>query len=158
MRQLVSTLVAVALAGIVAVPAFGRATTEGQRLLVPFSTTVGDNPCTGEAVAVQGELLVVTRTTEDASGGFHATIVLVPHGVTAVGLLTGTTYTYAAATHSSFTSSGPPQNEVTDTFTTVVAGVDGGGNLVIRGVFHETVAANGEITAFVDRIAATCVG
>jgi hypothetical protein len=34
----------------------------------------------------------------------------------------------------------------------------GGGNLLVTGVFHETVDANGEITALVENVAARCVG
>jgi hypothetical protein len=36
--------------------------------------------------------------------------------------------------------------------------ISSSGNLLVTGVLHETVDANGEITALVENVAARCVG
>lgn len=146
------------LAGAATGTALADATSETEVFTVPFATTVGDNPCTGEAVTVTGELRFVVHTTVDATGGFHSKIVIVPTRASGVGETTGTRYVYAGATTSAFNLTGPPQNTVTDTFTTVVASKGSGGNLIVTGVFHETVSATGEVTAFVDNVQARCTG
>jgi hypothetical protein len=135
-----------------------KAVVTTERTIVPFSTVVGDNPCTGEPVALEGELLVITHTTENATGGFNANIFLIPRGVTGHGLLTGADYLFVGPTHSTFTLSELPQNEVTDTFSSVLVSPGGGGNLLVQGTFHETVNANGEVTALVENVGASCVG
>ena len=60
------------IAGVTTGTALAAASSQTEVFTVPFSTTVGDNPCTGEPVAVTGELRFVVHTTTDASGGFHS--------------------------------------------------------------------------------------
>lgn len=109
-------------------------------------------------MALEGELLVVSHVTENAGGGYTANIFLIPQSTRGVGLVSGGDYLFVGATHSSFTLNGPLQNQVTDTFTSNLVSPGGGGNLLVTGVFHETVNANGEIAALVDNVGVSCVG
>jgi hypothetical protein len=157
-QRVMPLLMAALVAGLAAPAVHAEATAAAQKLTVPFSTIIGDNPCTGEPAAVEGELVILVRTTMDASGGLHTGIVLRAAEVTAIGLESGEAYVYKAVTTSSFQLSGPPQNELTEAFTTTLVSPGTGGNLVISGIFHETVAATGEVTAFVDDVDAMCTG
>jgi hypothetical protein len=134
-----------------AAPGFAATTT------IPFSTTIGDNPCTNEAVAVAGELLVITHVA-DSGETYSATSVLVPRRVTGVGLDSGESYAFVGATHSTFTLAGSGQTQVTDTVTMNLVSPEGSGNLLFTGVFHETVNANGDVTAIVEQTGARCTG
>lgn len=157
LRRTVVPLMALLLVGATS-SALAQAAPVTERTTIPLSTVIGDNPCTGEPVALEGELLVVSHITENAGGGFTANIFLIPQRVRGVGLVSGSAYLFNGATHSSFTLNGPAQNQVTDTFTSNLVSPGGGGNLLVTGVFHETVDANGEITALVENVAARCVG
>jgi hypothetical protein len=157
MRRTIISLAAVLILAAMAPPAMAATTTTTEITTIPFTTTIGDNPCTGEPVTLQGELRVITHVTESA-GSYIANSFLLPRRVTGVGVSTGAEYVFVGATHSSFTLTGALQNEVTDTFSSSLVSRGGGGNLLVTGVFHETVNANGEVTALVDSVGATCTG
>jgi hypothetical protein len=125
---------------------------------ISLSFVVPATPCTGEAVAVEGTLQLVSSSTTDGAGGLHTVSVFSSQRLVGTGLETGAIYNGRYGGHSTFTLSGPPQSSVTDTFQMVLVGAGGVGNLVILGVFHETVDANGVVQAQVDVGGATCTG
>ncbi|MEO5576309.1 MAG: hypothetical protein ABIR67_08635 [Gaiellaceae bacterium] len=61
MRFVLIALSTLVLAAASTIPAAVAAETEVNRVSDPFSTVVGDSPCTGEPVAVKG-MLVLSRT------------------------------------------------------------------------------------------------
>jgi hypothetical protein len=123
-----------------------------------FTTVVPWTPCTGEAVLVQGQARLVTHTVTDPVGGTHIAQVWASSQLTGVGMTTGTAYHGTDGATSAFVSTGPPQNTLTDTFHTILVGAGRAGNLLLTGVFHETVDATGAVTAQVDTFSATCTG
>jgi hypothetical protein len=155
-RFVLIALAAVVMAAASTVPAAVAAETEISRLSVTFSTVVGDNPCTEEPVVVEGTLVILSRTTVGETGNLSSSILLLLRDVTAVGVETGASYVYRSVTGSSFTLQ--QGTSVTDTSTLVLVRPGSGGNLLVRLVFHETLAATGEVTALVENGGATCTG
>jgi len=125
---------------------------------ISLSFVFPSTPCTGEAVAVEGTLHLVSSSSTDAAGGLHTVSVFSSQQLVGTGLATGASYNGTYEGHSTFTLSGPPQNTVTDTFQMVLAGTGGVGNLVIVGVFHETVDADGVVRSQVDVGSSKCTG
>jgi hypothetical protein len=138
------------------IPAAVAAETEINRVTVPFSTVVGDNPCTGEPVAVEGTLAILSRTTVAEDGSLSSSIRILALDTTAVGVETGASYLYRSMTGSSFTLQ--QGSTVTDTSTLVLASPGSGGDLHVRLLFHETVSATGEVTTLVENGGASCSG
>lgn len=153
MRRVLTTIAVVAGIGCIAGAPAGAATSATR---VPFATVVGDNPCTGESVAVEGTLLVVARTTTGPSGTLSSGVVVVPTDVTAIGTETGTAYGYHGATTSSFTLH--DGTSVTDTSTIVLTQPGSGAELLVHLLFHETLTPTGEVATVVEGGGATCAG
>ena len=123
-----------------------------ERLPVAFEA---ENPCTGEALFVEGTLHLVGRTTEDAAGGLHlmghsnlegkatsasgAGYVLVPGGNNPVSVRSGALQTLAS--HSKFVRQG--EGVAADDFAS-------------SWIFHLTVDAEGNIDPVVDKFASEC--
>jgi hypothetical protein len=116
----------------------------------------GRRPCTGEPVAVEGTLVILSRTTVSEAGGPSSSIWLLPDAVTAVGVETGASYVYRSVTGSSFTLQ--QGTSVADTSTLALIRPGSGGNLLVRILLHETLTATGEVTALVENGGATCTG
>ena len=139
-----------------AAPAWAQATIFRERIVVPFA--IDDvNPCTGEAVSIEGELTITVQDVADAQGGEHFTFTLVPHLVRGVGE-SGATYKAVggARSHFNFTPGGVFNETLTDTFNLISQG--GSDNFVTHFVFHVTVNANGELTVVVIQEQAECRG
>jgi hypothetical protein len=156
-RKILALMITLVLAAVTAFPAYAQAFTITERVIEPFETTVP--ACNGEDVTVSGELLLISHTTIDAGGGIHSTFTLVPGEVRGVGSVTGIQYKAVGGQRDHFNADADfaPLNE---TFTSMFNLVSQGGtdNLQIKATFHMTINANGEVTAFVDRFSAECVG
>ena len=118
---------------------------------------VATTPCTGEEVLVTGDFHVVTNVVEDNAGGSHVVLSFAWAQLVGTGVTSGVAYHGQDGSHSAFASR-LPQNELTAAFSMVLASSGAGGNLVVQGVFHETVDANGEVRALVEFDGATCTG
>lgn len=123
-----------------------------ERLPVAFEV---ENPCTGEALFVEGTLHLVGRTTEDAAGGLHlmghsnlegkatsasgARYVLVSGGNNPVSVRSGALQTLAS--HTKFVRQG--EGVAADDFVT-------------SWIFHLTVDTEGNIDLVVDKFTSEC--
>ena len=141
-------------------PAAAQATFYRESVTVPFNYTV-PNSCTGD------DLLVVGRTAYDLfevvnpRGGYTITETYSTSG-TAVGVDSGTEYTLLSSNH---VASSKPQGGVqggaqifTAAFHMYFISPGAGTNVLVQGVFHYTVNAQGEFVASVDNATTQCVG
>jgi hypothetical protein len=128
------------------------------REIVPFQGTI--RGCSGERiVTVRGQLLLITRFSEDPSGGFHAIIVFVPRRITAVSS-SGVTYRVVGGDRQAFyfrLRSGRETATFTRTVEFPIISEGGEDQLLTRTTFHSTMSANGVITV-VDKFSEMCVG
>ena len=143
-------------AAVTASSATAEAITTTEREIVPFATTASG--CVGEDVFLSGELLLISHTTFDASGGGHSKVTLVPKNVRGVGSVSGTQYKAVGGSRSHFisTSSSALSFSITDMFNFISAtSID---NMQVKFTFHVTLNANGIQTALVENFSAKCVG
>ena len=156
-RKILALMITLVLAAVTAFPAYAQAFTITERVSEPFETIVP--ACNGEDATVAGELLLIFHTTIDAGGGIHSKFTLVPREVRGVSSVTETLYKAVGGQRDQFNADadGAP---LTETFTSMFNLVSQGGtdNLQVKVTFHITINANGEVTAFVDRFSAECVG
>src|SRR6187455_3196768 len=148
-RKILVFVIMFALAAVTAFPAYAQAITFTDRVIVPFETVI--TGCNGEDVFVSGELLLISQTTIDDSGGIHFQSTLVPRHVRGVGLVTGTVYKAVGGDRSHFNADAdfaPLTFTNTDMFNLVSQG--GTNNLQLKFTFHVTVNANGVETVVVD--------
>ena len=110
------------------------------------------NDCTGEPFVFEGTLRIVSRMSEDGSGGAHAggTVTLHGQGVAA----SGAKYIIANATssHGNFGVDAAGNLHFTGTFHTIRAGEDSTGDddSTARTLLQVTQNANGEYTVSID--------
>ena len=156
-RKILTLVTMLALAAGSTFPAYAQALTVTDRVTVPFETVI--TACNGEDVFLSGELLLIFHTTIDDRGGIHSKFTLVPRAVRGVGSLTGIQYKAVGGQRDQFNADADfaPLNETFTSMFNLVsqAGTD---NLQIKATFHITIDANGEVTAFLDRFSAECVG
>jgi len=134
--------------------ASAQATTTTESIQIPLLIEVFV-PCAnrgaGEVVSLAGTLHEVFHITFDAAGGIHLKIHDQPQGISGFGQTTGIRYQATGVTQ---------QQLSTNPFTFVnnfqIIGQGPGNNFRIHQVFHVTVNANGELTAFRDRASAEC--
>ena len=153
-----SILAAFAVLLVAVAPVHAQATTYRETFTVPFNLVLF-NECTGEDVALSGELRIRVKTTIDANGGIHSTFHLVPRRVRGEGVDSGIRYKLVggARIHFNADADGAPLNfTATAMFNLVSQG--GSDNLQVKFTFHVTVNANGEVTAVVDNFRLRCVG
>jgi hypothetical protein len=151
----------VALASLAAVLSAGTAKADPgstTHIAIPFAFTA-DDPCTGEAVAFEGELREVVTSHLDSAGGVH-------HAEAArlrlsgVGLVSGTVYRYIQTSPDSLnldTSDGFPF-EATAVTTGHTIGAGSTDDFLVHTLFHETIDANGDVTSEVLAVTTECVG
>jgi hypothetical protein len=154
----VSILVALAWLLVGVVPVYAQATTVRETVTEPLDLVLF-NECTGEAVALTGELRITTKTTIDADGGTHATFHLVPQDVQGVGLESEIEYRGVGGARIHFNADAdevPSIFTATALFNLVTQG--GSDNLQVKYRFHVTVNATGEVTAEVSDFIIRCVG
>ena len=146
------TLIALAAALLVLVPAFGEIQINDK---VPLTMSVFI-PCAGETVVLTGELHTVMSITENENG-IHVRSHFQPMGVSGVGPISGNKYQATGVTRQDMNtaSDGFP---VTQTFVNNfrIIGQGPGNNYLVHAVFHVTVNANGEVTAQVDNSSTEC--
>jgi hypothetical protein len=126
----------------------------------PFGVDIFTNPCTGEQIAVSGEIHHTLNIVTDADGfEAHVSDLAVLLGK-ATGLTTGTTYLIKEPFQVKFNTpslTAPPGTfTVVDMLTLVSQG--SADNLVVQGVFHLTFTGLGEVKTTVDLFNAKCVG
>jgi hypothetical protein len=115
------------------------------------------NDGAGESVALLGELEWHSQATEDAQGGVHLVSFVRPSRVIGIGLATGQTY---RGTGGTFEAEGYNYDGYPATYAFVnnfrIIGQGPGNNLLMHMTLHQTVNADGEITADVDFTSLEC--
>ena len=153
-RRLVSTgissLIAVFCALLLVMPALAATVAN---VTIPISGTVL-NPCNGEAVAFSGTDHFTARVTLDNGGGFHLGLHDNIH-VTAIG---DQGNTYVGNQEDNFVFNGKVGEEETNQLTFSEISNGSAPNFIVHALFHITVNANGNVTAFVDNFTAECRG
>jgi hypothetical protein len=141
--------VAVVLAALAALVAPAQASEGVTVSRFPFSASFL-NPCTNENIDFTGTILVVLDTTEDNRPALDGHSVNI--AIKGVGQTTGKQYVWVFSNTVTDTTSGTgAAAETTTTYERIVA--PGPGNdLLFRIVFHETISANGDIVAFLNRV------
>lgn len=140
-------------------PAMSASTTSSQ-LTRPFSATLWvscANGSVGEMVRLTGEIEIHAHTTEDANGGVHTKTFVRPSGVVGVGATTGAVYRGNGGTfqHENESDGGYP---ATYSYSNIfrIIGQGPGNNLMVHLLVHQTVNANGDLTAEVDLSSQSC--
>jgi hypothetical protein len=149
MKRLLLLIAAIVALGT-PVSAQGAATTER----VPFEAYV--LACNGDLIYLNGTLLVTYTETTTPSGGFAFSSHFQPQGLKGVDLVTGTTFIGTGLTRDIFILS--PPGGVTETYVNQfhLQATTGEESFIVSEVFHLTINANGELTAFVDNFRSTC--
>jgi hypothetical protein len=113
------------------------------------------NPCNGETVSLSGVAHIVSRFTEDASGGFHIGFHIDEHA-TGTGLITGARYQFTWASDLATSSQTPAPSEFTFTQQQNVIGQGNVPNFLLHTTFHTTVNAQGQTITTVDNFWTEC--
>ena len=148
MRKLLVLLITIA---AVAMPIAAQASATTEK--VPFDADV--IACNGDIIHISGTLLAVFTETTTPSG-FIVSSHFQPQGIKGVDLTTGTKYLATGLTRDILVVS--PAGGVTETFVNQfhIQATTGAESFIISEVFHITVNANGDVTAFVDNFRSTC--
>jgi len=109
--------------------------------------------CT-ESVALTGTVHAVLTSVDNGAGGFLVSSTFNPQGVTGVGLVSGRTYHGTGATTTIFRIGKGASETFVNNFRLISPGA--GGDVIVHEVFHVTVNANGDLTAFVDQSTVAC--
>src|SRR5262245_3868758 len=124
---------------------------------VPYNNLVGV-PCAnggaGELVALSGDLHVLINMNVSNSGNVHAKVHFQPQGVSGVGVTTGDKYQGTGVTQDEFNIAVGVEETAVNNFR--IIGKGPGNNSVFHSLFHITVNANGDVTAFVTNISVDC--
>ena len=111
----------------------------------------------GEYVNLTGELEIQSHSVEDAKGGTHLTTHVRPSGVVGTGVTTGLRYLGVGGT---FEGEGYAAAGQATVYTFVnnfrIIGKGPGNNLLVHYTIHQTLNANGEVTADVDLSITDC--
>jgi hypothetical protein len=107
-------------------------------------------------MATSFTLLGVFTETATPSGGFVFSSHFQPQGVQGVDLVTGTIFRATGLTRDIVIF--VPPGGITETFINQfhIQATTGEESFIVSEVFHITITANGDITAFVDNFRATC--
>lgn len=136
-------------------PAARAEVTENVRVPLSIGVFV---PCAnngaGEVVTLSGNLHILLRYNESASGAIHAGSHFQPQGVSGVGETTGDKYRATGVTQNAFNANVGVEETFVNNFR--IIGPGPGNNYLVHNVFHITFNANGTITAFVDRFSVDC--
>ncbi|MEJ2597903.1 MAG: hypothetical protein P8Z00_06185 [Anaerolineales bacterium] len=138
--------------------AYGMATQTTDNVVVPINISFFV-PCAaggaGETVNLSCNLHELTEITENANGSYHMVILHQPQGVSGYGQTTGYTYQGAGATLTETDISGLPfQDTYANNF--LIIGQRSGNNFRVHDTIHDTINAQGEVTAEVDDVSITC--
>jgi hypothetical protein len=124
---------------------------------LPFAFPNVVNPCNGEPVPITGEFHLLERETQDASGGSHSGFRISAHGE-GVGVTTGVKYRWndIFGAHENLNSSGAENFTFAGPLLIIARG--NAPNFLLQAVFHFTINANGELTAFKAEFSEECKG
>jgi hypothetical protein len=111
---------------------------------------IRSNDCTGEQVELSGTIHLVSQTQRDGSIVGHFNY----QNVRGVGLTSGTTY--RASTIDTFRLKAPFPSDITSVSSFHLISQGTQDNLLVHVLFHMTVNANGEVTAFIDDLSIQC--
>lgn len=154
MKQLLLAGLLMFLASMTPALAQSRTVTTSSILPIRF---VLSHPCSGEDVALSGELHLVSNVTLDASGGTHVEFQANFQGVSGVGLATGDRYELVGERlHTSLNTSGAPPLEMSITTNAHVIGQGPGNNALLHFLVHTTVNADGTVTSQIDEVRVEC--
>jgi hypothetical protein len=136
------------------------AVTSSSQSTVPFNVTLWI-PCAndglGENVQLTGEIEIHSHAVEDDNGGMHMSTHMRPAGVVGVGALTGARY---RGTGGTFQNEGWASGGFPYVYTYVnnfrIIGQGPGNNLLVHVTVHQTLNADGELTAEVDLSSMEC--
>ena len=136
------------------------AVTSSSSSTVPFNRRLWiscANGGLGETVQLIGQIEIHSHTTENANGGMHMSTHVRPAGVIGVGQVTGAVY---RGTGGTFQSEGEADGGFPYVYSFVnnfrVIGQGPGNNLMVHLTVHQTINANGELTADVDMSSSEC--
>lgn len=136
------------------------AVVSSETLTLPLKRTLWiacANDGLGEDVAIEGELVIRTHSTEDENGGVHLVTHVRPSGVVGVGAVSGLRYRGTGGTflHEGYAADGfPAVYSFVNNFRIIGQGPSN--NLSIHMTVHQTVNAGGELTADVDLSHSDC--
>jgi len=149
MRKLLVLLITIA---ALAMPLAAQASATTEK--VPFDANV--TACNGDVIHISGTLLSIFTETTTPSGGFIVSSHFQPQGIMGVDLTTGTRYVATGLTRDILVTS--PSGGSTETFVNRfhIQATSGAESFIVSEVFHITVNANGDVTAFVDNFSSTC--
>jgi hypothetical protein len=135
-----------------AMPVAAQASATTQK--APFDADV--IACNGDVIHISGTLLAIFTETTTPSGGFVVSFHFQPQGINGVDLTTGTKYAATGLTRDIQVVS--PSGGSTETFVNQfhIQATGGAESYIVSEVFHITVSANGDVTAFVDNFSSTC--
>ena len=149
MRKVLVLLITIA---ALAMPLAAQASATTEK--VPFDANV--TACNGDVIHISGTLLSIFTETTTPSGGFIVSSHFQPQGIMGVDLTTGTRYVATGLTRDIVVTS--PSGGSTETFVNRfhIQATSGAESFIVSEVFHITVNANGDVTAFVDNFSSTC--
>jgi hypothetical protein len=156
---LAAALGSLAVASVVALLAIDTAVAAGpiykNFTTLPFSEE--DVSCSGEPVVVSGIVRHHAIFVMDAHGGFHGTSHFNGYatGVSSSGTRYVVNFTDGLR---QYFAPGDVPSVGTGPFSFRLISNDGSPNLLVRGAFHITVNANGEVTVFVEDVRIECPG
>ncbi len=157
MKRLMILALVLALIAFAAVPAMAQAITYKTNEKIPIDMWVYI-PCAaggaGEWVVLSGNLHVLSRTTLDGNGGFHNKSHYQPQGISGEGMTTGDKYQGTGVTQ--WQDNGQVGYEYTYVNNFRIIGQGSGNNYLVHNIFHYTINANGEMTAYVDNVSVEC--
>lgn len=108
----------------------------------------------GETVTLTGDLHVLMNITFDNAGGVHVKEHFQPQGISGVGDITGAKYQATGVTQDEFNAKFGYEETFVNNFR--IIGQGRGNNFLVHEVFHVTINANGDVTAFFDHFSADC--
>jgi len=136
------------------------AVVSSEQLTLPLKRTLWiscANDGLGEDVTIQGELSIRTHSTEDENGGVHLMTHVRPSGVVGVGEESGLRY---RGTGGTFESEGYAPDGFPAVYSFVnnfrIIGQGPGNNLLLHMTVHQTMNADGQLTADVDLSHSDC--
>jgi len=149
MRKLLVLLITIA---ALAMPLAAQASATTEK--VPFDANV--TACNGDVIHISGTLLSIFTETTTPSGGFIVSSHFQPQVIMGVDLTTGTRYVATGLTRDILVTS--PSGGSTETYVNRfhIQATSGAESFIVSEVFHITVNANGDVTAFVDNFSSTC--
>jgi hypothetical protein len=122
-------------------------------------TQVANDPCANyQPVAVTETLHFVLLVNSDNAGGFHVDSVVSVKNGTGVNLVTGATYVAGGANATAFEVKPPYPQVITNEATGVLVSTGSTPNLYTKILIHDTINADGTLTASVFEIQFSCNG